>query len=199
MIGVALVVGVGDNVPNGFAALHRALVERQGDGSLVEIDLAGLQVLILADEFALHLRRLRTEIGRGHIGPDCRRRRLDFRGFEILRERRSRRGAKDGNSQCRSLGTTCLGPPVTRGDQLEPDWVSSLGLLLVFASLAAAEQAISVIRSFIHSKTSSRTFLRSTPIDNLCEQLPQLTAAFPHSRDALKLFLRLRGDERGVN
>ena len=30
------------------------MVERQGDRSLVEIDLAGLQVLILTDEFALH-------------------------------------------------------------------------------------------------------------------------------------------------
>ena len=63
------------------------MVERQGDRSLVEIDLAGLQVLILTDEFALHLRPLRAEIGRGHIGADCRRRRLDLRGFEILRER----------------------------------------------------------------------------------------------------------------
>jgi hypothetical protein len=86
LVGVALVVGVCNNVPNGLAALHRALVERQCDGSLVEIDLAGLQILILADEFALHLRRLRAEIGRRHISPDCRRRRLDFRGCEILPE-----------------------------------------------------------------------------------------------------------------
>ena len=87
MFSVALIVGIGDNVPNSFAALHRALVERQGDGSLVEIDLARLQILVLTDEFALHLRRLRTEIGCRHIGPDRRRRRLDFLGFEILRER----------------------------------------------------------------------------------------------------------------
>ena len=180
MIGVALVVGVGNNVPNGFAALHCALVERQGDGSLVQIDLAGLQVLIRADEFALHLRRLRTEIGRRHIGPDCRRRRLDFRGFEILRERRSRRRAKHCNSQCCSLDPTCLGPP-SQERSIRAGVGIFIGLLLVLNFSAESDFRIFVELLLKPSSFSPSGSSRRRP-EFVAEQVFLSTMVEPPSR-----------------